>query len=107
MRIGTRALLAMCMFPEFLSLSVLQLTCRRPAHAYTFAFEPNPDWSTFYAYGPEIKKYMQGFGDKYDLSPFIKLNSKVLKAVWKEEQGICMYLETIRPLREHTLIPYA
>lgn len=60
-----------------------------PAHAYTFSFEPNPDWSSFYAYGPEIKGYMQGFAQKYDLSPFISLNSKVLKAEWKEEKGIC------------------
>lgn len=32
---------------------------------------------------------MQGFAQKYDLSPFISLNSKVLKAEWKEEKGIC------------------
>ena len=62
---------------------------RRPAHAYTFSFAPNPDWSSFYAYGPEIKKYMQDFAQKYDLLPYISLNSKVLKAQWIEEKGIC------------------
>lgn len=34
--------------------------------------------------------YMERFADKYDLLPYIKLNSKVLSAVWKEEEGICM-----------------
>ncbi|CAI7593882.1 unnamed protein product [Penicillium viridicatum] len=29
------------------------VACDVPAHIYTFPFEPNPDWSTFYASGPE------------------------------------------------------
>lgn len=60
-----------------------------PAHAYTYSFEPNPNWSSFYAYAPEIKQYFLDFAAKYDLLPFVKLNSKVLSAVWQEEKGIC------------------
>ncbi|OQD60716.1 hypothetical protein PENPOL_c021G06022 [Penicillium polonicum] len=30
------------------------VACDIPAHIYTFPFEPNPEWSTFYASGPEI-----------------------------------------------------
>jgi hypothetical protein len=26
-----------------------------PAHAYTFSFEPNPEWDCFFAYAPQIK----------------------------------------------------
>jgi cation diffusion facilitator CzcD-associated flavoprotein CzcO len=55
---------------------------------YTYAFEPNPDWSTFYAYAPEIKQYFENFANKYELDPFVKLNSKVLSATWIEEKGI-------------------
>ncbi|KIW94319.1 uncharacterized protein Z519_05635 [Cladophialophora bantiana CBS 173.52] len=62
--------------------------CDVPAHAYTFSFEPNPEWSSFYAYAPEIKQYFEKFADKYDLHPFIKLNSRVLSATWVEEKGI-------------------
>ncbi|KAH0847215.1 hypothetical protein AYO21_02604 [Fonsecaea monophora] len=62
--------------------------CDVPAHAYTYSFEPNPEWSTFYAYAPEIKQYFEKFADKYDLHPNIKLNSKVLSATWVEDKGI-------------------
>lgn len=63
--------------------------CDVPAHAYTYSFEPNPNWSSFYAYSAEIKKYFEDFAHKYDLHPFVKLNSKVLSASWVEEKGIC------------------
>lgn len=65
--------------------------CDIPAHAYTYSFEPNPDWSTFYAYGPEIKGYFERFADKYDLRKYIKLKSRVISAVWDEQQGICTW----------------
>ena len=65
--------------------------CDVPAHAYTYPFEPNPNWSSFYAYAPEIRKYFENFADKYDLFPFVKLNSKVLTATWVEEKGICKF----------------
>lgn len=32
------------------------VACDVPAHIYSFTFEPNPDWSAFYASGPEILK---------------------------------------------------
>lgn len=60
-----------------------------PAHTYTYPFEPNPDWSSFYAYAPEIRKYFEDFSTKHELRPFVLLNSKVVSAVWKEDQGIC------------------
>ncbi|ETI20637.1 hypothetical protein G647_06979 [Cladophialophora carrionii CBS 160.54] len=62
--------------------------CDIPAHSYTYSFEPNPNWSTFYAYAPEIRKYFEDFATKYELHPFIKLNSRVQSAVWVEEKGI-------------------
>lgn len=62
--------------------------CDVPAHAYTYAFEPNPDWSTFYAYAPEIRKYFENFAKKYELMPYVELNSRVISATWIEEKGI-------------------
>lgn len=66
-----------------------RLTCCSPSHIYTYSFEPNPNWSTFYAYGPEIRQYFENFAAKYDLMPFVKLNHRVLKCEWIEEKGIC------------------
>jgi len=45
----------------------------RPAHAYTYPFEPNPEWSNFYAGAPEILQYFQNFAKKYELNKYIKL----------------------------------
>lgn len=28
--------------------------CDVPAHIYTYTFEPNPEWKSYYAYAPEI-----------------------------------------------------
>jgi cation diffusion facilitator CzcD-associated flavoprotein CzcO len=62
-----------------------------PAHNYTFPFEPNPNWSSFYAYAPEIKQYFVDFANKYDLMPYVQLNTKVVSAVWDEEKGTCEF----------------
>ncbi|KAF2713478.1 cyclohexanone monooxygenase [Pleomassaria siparia CBS 279.74] len=61
--------------------------CDVPAHAYTLSFEPKTDWSTFYAYGPEIRQYFSDFAAKYDLFKFVKLNSRVQSATWDEATG--------------------
>ncbi|KPI34369.1 putative sterigmatocystin biosynthesis monooxygenase stcW [Cyphellophora attinorum] len=62
--------------------------CDVPAHIYTYSFEPNPDWSSYYAGSAEIKQYFVNFAEKYDLNKYICLNSKVLSAVWDEDKGI-------------------
>lgn len=89
-RIDIRAVLAMC---ESLILEARvdlgRLTRYRPAHAYTYPFEPKPDFSSFYAYAPEIRQYFEDFAKKYDLHKYVKVNSKVMSAVWKENEGIC------------------
>ncbi|GME37623.1 hypothetical protein A1O5_08415 [Neofusicoccum parvum] len=61
--------------------------CDLPAHGYVYPFEPNPNWSHFYAHAPEILQYFKDFADKYNLHPFIQLNTRVLSAVWSEEKG--------------------
>ena len=66
--------------------------CPRPAHAYTYSFEPNPNWSSFYAYAPEIRQYFEDFAQKHKLMPYVKLNSRILSARWREERGICGFL---------------
>ncbi|CAG9948058.1 unnamed protein product [Clonostachys rosea f. rosea IK726] len=61
--------------------------CDVPAHIYTYTFEPNPRWKSYYAYAPEIQEYFVNFCDKYGLREYIKFNHKVLSAVWHEGGG--------------------
>ncbi|RVX75122.1 hypothetical protein B0A52_01399 [Exophiala mesophila] len=61
--------------------------CDVPAHVYAFPFDPNPDWSHFYATGPEIHAYIKRIAKKWDLERDIHLNHKVVEAVWQEDLG--------------------
>ena len=51
--------------------------CDVPAHMYTYSFEPNPNWSRFFARGPEIKQYFEDVADKYDVKRDIRFNESV------------------------------
>jgi cation diffusion facilitator CzcD-associated flavoprotein CzcO len=50
-------------------------------------FEPNPDWSKFFAPAPEIYAYIKKTTQKYGLDERVSFNSKVLEAIWDEESG--------------------
>ena len=54
--------------------------CDVPAHMYTYSFEPNPNWSRFFALGPEIKDYFENVADKYDVKRDIRFNEEVTDA---------------------------
>src|SRR5438874_9352458 len=43
------------------------LTCDVPAHCYTYSFAPNPEWSQFYALGPEIQRYFEDVTDEFHI----------------------------------------
>lgn len=61
--------------------------CDVPAHVYTYTFEPNPEWKSYYAYSPDIHKYFLNFCEKYQLRKYIKLKHRVLSAKWHEDKG--------------------
>ena len=63
------------------------VACDLPAHTYTFSWEPNPDWSSFYAGGSEIFAYIKRTADKYGLRSDVQLNCKVVGATWNEPDG--------------------
>ena len=65
----------------------LSCACDVPAHNYVFSWEPKPDWSAVYAGSAEIKNYFKEFATKYGLNKYIRVNSEVSRAQWKEEQG--------------------
>ncbi|KAI3194517.1 hypothetical protein CBS147311_8552 [Penicillium roqueforti] len=61
--------------------------CDVPAHSYAFTFEPNPEWSGYYARGPEIQQYFVNFAKKYSLYNFIRFETEVVEATWCEDDG--------------------
>lgn len=64
------------------------VACDIPAHIYTYSFRPNPDWSTFYAYGKEIFDYSKTVGAEFDAEKDIVYNREVIKIQWDEERNI-------------------
>ncbi|CAK7206200.1 hypothetical protein SEUCBS139899_008986 [Sporothrix eucalyptigena] len=63
------------------------VACDVPAHIYTFSWEPNPDWSSFYAKGGEIWEYIRRTTTKYNLDERVQFNSKVVSSIWDEAAG--------------------
>ena len=63
------------------------VACDVPAHIYSFPFEPNPDWSAYYASGGEILEYFNRTVAKYDLARDVKCSHRVESAVFNEEKG--------------------
>ncbi|KAG4410692.1 hypothetical protein IFR04_016175 [Cadophora malorum] len=61
------------------------VACDIPSHSYQATFEPNPNWSTFYASGHEILKYWHDVAEKYGVRKYVVPNSKVEKATWDEQ----------------------
>ncbi|KAK5054942.1 hypothetical protein LTR69_008510 [Exophiala sideris] len=58
--------------------------CDIPAHTYQATFEPNPDWSRFYASAEEIHRYWKRLASKYGATKYIHLKQEVVEARWDE-----------------------
>jgi len=54
------------------------------AHSYQFTFEPNPNWSGFYAGSKEICDYLQNTTTKYGVDRFVKTEHKVTRCFWDD-----------------------
>ena len=59
------------------------VACDVPSHMYTYSFEPNPNWSKFFAGGKEIQQYFEHVVQKYDVLPFIQFNETVTKSAYQ------------------------
>lgn len=58
------------------------LTCDVPAHSYTYSFAYNPDWSAYFAPGPEIRAYFERMSEAYGLKDHIRFNSEITACSW-------------------------
>ncbi|KAL2843694.1 hypothetical protein BJY01DRAFT_235534 [Aspergillus pseudoustus] len=54
---------------------------------YVFPFEPNPNWSSFYAGSHEIWQYMKATAVKWKLEQFVQLDTRVTDTTWSEDAG--------------------
>lgn len=61
------------------------LTCDVPAHAYTYTFAPNPEWSAYLVGGDEIQAYFEKVVDDYGIRPLIRFNSEVANMAWHDD----------------------
>ena len=59
------------------------LTCDVPSHAYTYSFEPNPEWSRVLPPGGEIQQYFQAVFDKYGIAEYVRFHTEIASAAWK------------------------
>ena len=71
------------------------VACDIPSHVYQYTFEPNTQWSKFFAPGSEILSYFQGVARKYGFEKKIKYNTKVVGATWNEAEG-CWHVKMER-----------
>ncbi|KAI0540080.1 flavin-binding monooxygenase [Xylaria digitata] len=61
------------------------VACDVPAHSYQYTFNPNPNWSSFYAPGSEICAYLQSTAEKFGVMRFIKLSHEIISCTWDNE----------------------
>lgn len=59
-----------------------------PSLSYSFSFEQNPNWSSLYAPGPEMKAYVDHCAQKYGIRPHMRYNQEVVESVYDEETNL-------------------
>lgn len=59
-----------------------------PAQAYQFRDACNPDWSRFYAKGPEVLAYVERLTDEFGVRDLIDFNSQVGQRHWDEDADL-------------------
>lgn len=58
------------------------LACDIPAHFYCYSFAPNPEWSSAYPPGAEIRRYLDDVTDRFALRSLIRFNTRVRACRW-------------------------
>ncbi|MEH6551951.1 MAG: NAD(P)-binding domain-containing protein [Pseudomonadales bacterium] len=56
-------------------------------HFYCYSFEPNTEWTQFYARQPELQAYFEACIDKYQLRDHFKFDTEVTSMSYNEEEG--------------------
>ncbi len=74
--------------------------CDVQSHLYSFSFEQNPDWTRMFARQPEIKTYLEGCAQKYELMPHIRFGAELTQARYDDTAKL--WRVTTRDGREFT-----
>ncbi|KAL4775861.1 cyclohexanone monooxygenase [Aspergillus nidulans var. acristatus] len=61
--------------------------CDVPSHIYSYSFEPNPNWTSFFSPSEEIQAYFVNFYEKYNLQKYMRFNTTVRGIVWHDDKG--------------------
>nr|WP_237081307.1 NAD(P)/FAD-dependent oxidoreductase [Mycobacteroides abscessus] len=59
-----------------------------PAQAYQFRDACNPEWSRFYAKGPEVLAYIERLTDDFGVRALIRFNSEVGERHWDDDADL-------------------
>ena len=57
-------------------------------HFYCYSFEPNNDWTHFFAEQSELRDYFTKVIDKHDLAEQIRWKTEVIAAEWNDDDGM-------------------
>ncbi len=60
------------------------VACDVPSHLYSFSFRPNPNWSSYYSSGGEIRDYLVACARDEGLEPHLRLGTDVVAMAWDE-----------------------
>lgn len=58
-----------------------------PGHSYSYSFEPNHDWTSYYPQAEEIRRYFDGCADEYGIKRNIRFDTEVEQARYDEDSG--------------------
>ncbi|KAH7072085.1 hypothetical protein BKA63DRAFT_605008 [Paraphoma chrysanthemicola] len=64
------------------------ISCDVPAHAYTYTWKSNPNWSRFYAAGKEICDWYKSEAEAYGVYDVAKFRHEVVGLEWDEDRQI-------------------
>jgi 4-hydroxyacetophenone monooxygenase len=72
-----------------------------PCHFYSYSFEPNPEWSSFFAKRDEILNYAVHCADKYEIRDAIRFKEEVVEARYDEAHSLWRVRTRNADGREH------
>ncbi len=61
--------------------------CDVASPLYSFSFAPNPRWSRLYSPQPEILQYIRDTVEKFNVRPYIRFNTDIVRTEFSEETG--------------------
>ena len=64
------------------------VACDVPSHLYSYSFAPNPEWSRWYAPGPEIWDYVRKCATDFGVYDQITFNATIESAVWEADHWV-------------------